>query len=320
MNFVALLASALTLMALPFVAVADANKPVIGVGAIESAFYDYDARNIQTAIETALSKTGKFTLIERSRIDELLAEQNLSLQGLVDGNISGLGGFGGVDYLLYGRFTQLSLEADNKFLYAECDARFGLDIRVVDVASGEIRISDNTTLKDSVNTSDAQDNPCRGIGIAAFDGLTARTARTVAANLTQTLFPVKIAKVDDMSVYLNYGEEFLGRGEFLRIVSLGEGFVDPDTGERLGAEEEVIGFVKVSKTKAKFSIAEIVFQNQDFSVGDVAQRLGKDERKRLENQIRDCDRAQRAEEKACRKSDDRCDKAMDEREEACALP
>ena len=308
------------LLASPFGAVADSNKPVIGVGTIESSFYEYDARNIQTAIETALSKTGKFTLIERGRLDELLAEQNLSLQGLVDGNIEGLGGFGGVDYLLYGRVTQLSLEADNKFLYAECDARFGLDIRVVDVASGEIRISENTTMKDSVNTSDAQANPCRGIGISAFDGLTDKTARTVAANLTQKLFPVKIAKVDGNTVYLNYGEEFLGRGELLRIVSLGEGFVDPDTGEVLGAEEEVIGFIKVSKTKAKFSMAEVIFQTDELSVGDVAQRLNKDERRRLEDHLKDCERAQRTEEKTCRKEGDRCDRAMEEREMACSMP
>ena len=78
---------------------AQGNKPVIGVGSIESSFSDYDERNIQTAIETALSKTGKFTLIERGRLDELLEEQNLSIQGLVDGGSTSLGGFGGVDYL-----------------------------------------------------------------------------------------------------------------------------------------------------------------------------------------------------------------------------
>ena len=107
------LALAVISIAMASVSYAQSNKPIIGVGTFESSFSDYDSRNIQTAIETALSKTGKFTLIERGRLDQLLAEQNLSIQGLVDGGASDFGGFGGVDYLLYGRVTQLGLESKN---------------------------------------------------------------------------------------------------------------------------------------------------------------------------------------------------------------
>ena len=84
-----------TLFSLTNVVNAQSNKPIIGVGTFESSFTDYDSRNIQTAVETALSKTGKFTLIERGRLDQILAEQNLSIQGLVEGGASSFGGFGG---------------------------------------------------------------------------------------------------------------------------------------------------------------------------------------------------------------------------------
>ena len=48
-GLVAVLSSAL--------AIAQSNKPIVAVGTFESSFSNYDTRNIQTAIETALSKT-----------------------------------------------------------------------------------------------------------------------------------------------------------------------------------------------------------------------------------------------------------------------
>lgn len=298
---------------------AQSNKPIIGVGTFESSFENYDSRNIQTAVETALSKTGKFTLIERGRLDQLLAEQNLSMEGLVGGGVSSFGGFGGVDYLLYGRVTQLGLESKNLLIMSECEAKFGLDIRVVDTSTAEIRLSENITEKDSVNTSDSESNPCRGIGISAFDNLTAKASRKIAENLTQALFPVKVARVSGDEVYLNYGTGFLKDDELLKIVTLGEGFVDPDTGEVLGADEELIGVVKVTQTKAKFSIGKIMLQTGALSVGDVANRLDKSDKKRLEKKLSSCKKAQKSESKACKKEGSRCDKAVTKREKACSL-
>jgi len=99
-------------------ALAQSSKPIVAVGTFESSFNNYDTRNIQTAIETALSKTQKFSLMERGRLDQLLAEQGMGADGLVNGS-GQMGGFDGVDYLIYGRVTQLGLEA-KKSLHYEC--------------------------------------------------------------------------------------------------------------------------------------------------------------------------------------------------------
>ena len=47
------------------------NKPIVAVSNIESSFRDYDTSNIQTAIETAIVQSGKYSLMERGRLDEL---------------------------------------------------------------------------------------------------------------------------------------------------------------------------------------------------------------------------------------------------------
>ena len=298
--------------------VAQSNKPIVAVGSFESSFQDFDTRNIQTAIETALSKTQKFSLMERGRLDQLMAEQGLGANGLVAGS-GEVGGFDGVDYLIYGRVTQLGLESKNLLIMSACEAQFGLDIRVVDVATGEIRLSENISDDDQVNTASAEENPCNGIGISAFDNLTAKTARNLAEKLTQALFPVKLAKVLDDEVYLNYGEGFLNSGEILKVVSLGEGFEDPDTGEIIGAEEELRAIVQVTKLRAKFSIAKILMQTDTLSRGDVANRLSKKGQKSASKMIKSCQKAIKSMAKSCKKDGSRCDKATDKKQTACAL-
>ena len=74
----------------------------------------------------------------------------------------------------------------------------------------------------------------------------------------------------------------------LKVVTL-EGFLDPDVGEVLGADEELIGVI-VSETKARFSIAKVLMQNSSLSVGDVANKLAKAERKKLDKKISSCKR------------------------------
>ena len=297
---------------------AQGNKPIVAVASFESSFSNYDSRNIQTAIETALSKTQKFTLMERGRLDSLLAEQGLSANGLVAGS-GEIGGFSGVDYLIYGRVTQLGLEAKNVLIMSACEAQLGLDVRVVDVKTGEIRLSENISADDQVNTAGAEENPCNGVGISAFDNLTATTARKLAEKLTQTLFPVKLAKVSSDEVYLNYGEGFLNSGEILKVVSLGEGFEDPDTGEILGAEEELLAIVKVTKLRPKYSIASILMQAGDLNRGDVANRLSKKAQKKAQKVVKSCTSAIKRVTKSCKKDGKKCDKAREKKATSCAL-
>ena len=300
-------------------AVAQSNKPIIGVGDFESSFSNYDSNSIREAVSTSLSKSNKFKLIERGRLDQILVEQGLSMSGLVNGEITGYGGFEAVDYMLYGRVTQVALKAKNQLIISECQARLGLDIKIVDIATGEIVRSENVIEKDSVNISDTDSNPCRGIGLNSFDKLTAKVARIVAAKITQAIFPVKLAQVKGEQVYLNYGADYLKEDEKLKIVTLGEGFVDPDTGEVLGAEETVIGIVEVTELKSKFSIGKILMSNGTLKVGDVAVRLDNSDQRKLKEKISSCKSAKRSERKICKSEGKSCDKAIRKAERKCSF-
>ena len=293
------------------------RSPVIAVGEIATAVRQWDTENMRTAIETAISKTRKFTLMERGRLDSLLEERGLSLSGITEG-IDSLGGFSGVDYLLYGRVTQVALENKSLLLFSQCEATLGLDVRTVDVQTGEIRFSESVRLSQNVATGGGDENACSGVPLSSVEDLSIDAAETVAGKLTVSLFPVKIANVDGKRVFLNYGEPFLRKGDYVRVVRLGEGFVDPDTGEVLGAEEVEAGVLVVADARARYSIADIALAREEINIGDVGHKVsGKSAVKAVQSEIATCDRARTNEQRRCRKAGSKCDGARDDRVRAC---
>lgn len=297
--------------------VSSQNKPVVAVSSIETSFTDYDTRNIQTAIETAIVQSGKYTLMERSRLDELLKEQGKGAGGLIQGG-GELGGFAGIDYLIYGRVTNVGLSSENLFVMTQCKANFSIDIRVTDMQTGEIRLTKNVNAQDEVATGGAEENPCSGVTFASLSGLADSAARQIVEAMSQALFPVKLARVTSGEVYLNYGEGFLNKNELLKVTAMGEGFLDPDTGEVLGAEETLVAIVQVDSTRPKYSVASIIFQNGDLNVGDIARRLDKSDSKKLKKSMSKCNKDTKRAEKACDKGKKSCEKYTAAADNSCS--
>lgn len=293
------------------------NKPIVAVSSIESSFPNYDTANIQTAIETAIVQSGKYTLMERSRLDELLKEQGKSSGGLIRGG-GELGGFSGIDYLIYGSVTNVGLNAENLLLLTQCKASFAIDIRVTDMQTGEIRLTKNVSAEDNVATAGAEANPCNGVTFGSLSTLADSAARDIVEAMSQVLFPVKIARVSSDEVYLNYGEGFLNKDELLKVTAMGEGFVDPDTGEVLGAEETLVAIVQVESTRPKYSVASIILQNGDLNVGDIANRLDKSDTKELKKAVAQCNKDTTKARKSCDKGSKDCDKHTRAAETSCA--
>ena len=120
-----------------------ASKPVVGIGEITSNVGG-NPQSFQTMLETAISQTNKFELMERSRMDDLLSEQALSAGGLTQGS-GEIGGLSGVDYLVYGSITKLGTKSDAVALGGIAaggqKSEMSVDIRIVDASTGSIRIA-----------------------------------------------------------------------------------------------------------------------------------------------------------------------------------
>ena len=261
------------------------GKPVIAVGEISSSFRDLNGDSFRSMLETAISKAGKFELVERSRLNDLLKEQGMSESGLLDGNMN-VGGVSGVDYLLYGTITELKVENSNALIMSICKGTLGIDARIVDVVTGSIRMSERVVIEEQLKTGSADQNACSGVGAGSFREIERKTADTLAAKMAYSLFPIKVIKVKDSTVYLNYGAPTLGKGSYLKLVSMGESFVDPDTGEELGSEEEDAGLIQVTEAKAKFSIARVLGTEIPLEAGFVATQISSKEGKALAKKLR----------------------------------
>lgn len=268
------------------------NKPVIAVGEITTAIGEFSTMSIQLALENALQKTNKFTIMERTRLDTLLAERGLSASGITDG-ISDYSGFSGVDYLIYGSVSNITVENKSVIIASNCDASLSMNIRVVDVATGEIRMSESVNVSDTVNTIlDAQQNACAGISLSSINILGEEVSDGIANKMTMGIFPIKVARVNGSEVYLNYGGSTIREDQILTLKSIGEGFVDPDTGEVLGAEEETTAVIIATEIRDSYSIGEIVANRSMPEVGDIAYILdSRNDRKSVESCVKDTARA-----------------------------
>ena len=337
-------AKALAVVAFATASLAQENVPVIALGGIESPYRDLDAAAIQTAMEAALAKTRKFKIMERARLATLLEERGLSVSGIADGTAS-YGGFSGVDYLLTGRVMQATTGAAagssipllGSFA-GGCEASVHLDVRVVDVGTGEIRFSESLARSGRIRVNYPENadygDPCsyakRNQTAAALDTVAQAVALAVVEKMTMAIFPIRVVRVLNDQAYLNYGSPFLSSGNYLKVVTLGEGFVDPDTGEVLGADEEDVGFVVVTDTRPKYSISDVVHATRAFQVGDVAKQMTGSEAKAVQKTLANmertrarkeaaCRRAEKAASRACAKDEDssRCKRAVSSAEKSC---
>lgn len=293
------------------------TKPVIAVGEITSAVGGFDTLSIQLSLENALQKTNKYTMMERTRLNSLLKERGLSMSGVTDGRAD-ISGFSGVDYLVYGSVSNISIERKNALIAFSCDASLSMNVRVVDVNTGEIRLSEQVQVEKNLNTVfDENVDPCRGITLSNINIMGEDTSDDIANKLTTAIFPIKVARVSNGQVYLNYGSGSLQPGQPLTIKEVGEGFMDPDTGEILGAEETTTAVIVVGDVRKSYSIADVVVSNAQINVSDIAYTInGKKSQKLVKQCSSDASRAI----KECSKNETskKCKSAVTKKSQSCS--
>ena len=273
------------------------NKPVVAVGPLNVAAQNIScegwdrsvyncnqdlAEGFRAMLETSITKTGKMDVMERMRLDSVLQEQGLSEVGLTTSG-GGLGGLTGVDYYVYGTITRFGAQQSGFSVNersgigglvnrrargalgggiskTNVTTEMGVDLKVTEVASGHIVIAD------SVSSSVQQRGgfSVGGIRKAQSEGDPfADVQQAVAAKIAEAIvtsrIPIKIIQVQaDGTLILNYGDVFFTTGDRLAAFSVGESFVDPDTGEVLGAEETQIDMIEITRAEPKFSRAKTV--------------------------------------------------------------
>ena len=122
------------------------------------------AEGFRTMVETAIVKTKRMTVMERTRMETLLQEQAISESGLIDDDLS-LGGLQGISYVVYGtisrfgqstRGVQISTDrgvgsllgrrvrqaADGGLNTAKTSVEMEIDLKITDAQTSEIVVVD----------------------------------------------------------------------------------------------------------------------------------------------------------------------------------
>ena len=127
----------------------DRQKMVVGIGDIQ---YKAAGRSQSDAfgdmLLTALVRTRKFKMIERSRMEEIMKEQGMSMFGVASGGYSGGGlNIRGVDYIITGAITEYGENVERMgfgtFAMSKTIASMAVDIRLLKVEDGEIIIAES---------------------------------------------------------------------------------------------------------------------------------------------------------------------------------
>lgn len=245
-------------------------------------------------LTTELVRTGRYLVLERTAIQDVLNEQYLGQSGLVRSETAApVGQMVGAQVIVRGVVTEFDDAASGaggglgyRGFEAKGEkrtARIGFDIRLIDAKSGAILASQYVARE--VDTGKGEfnyQNRDLRIGGAAFNrtplGEAARAAISDAVGFItrNTALPTatgpsgpKVIKVDGERVYVSGGaNQGIRAGDRFTVFSPGEELLDPDTGISLGSSEERRGTIEIVTVREKFSIGVRTdgggFQRGDF--------------------------------------------------------
>ncbi len=235
-------------------------KRRIGVVAFENKAPYAQARIGQTATDiiiTELTKTGKFIVVERDKMDKILEEQKLGQSGVVDpATAAQVGKVLGLNAILTGSISQFGVKTEGKdFIVSQSKQQIvecTVDIRAVDTETGQVLYADSgkgLVRKGSgkilgMGNQSKYDETLEGEALRAA---IVQFMDNLVSQINRKPWSCRVAAVEDGSVYLNAGQESgLELGQKLTIFSQGKEIKDPSTGLVIGKTEKQIGSLKVS--------------------------------------------------------------------------
>ncbi|UCH10023.1 MAG: hypothetical protein JSU61_12585 [Fidelibacterota bacterium] len=212
---------------------------------------------------TSLVKSGRFDVVERSQIQQVMMEQDLGLTGAMDESTAAeVGQILGAEWVVLGTITSATQENIDKFGYILAVIEVAVDVRAVDATTGEIMLSQHASGKNEnkiVATSE-------GTVVSGAIDYTAAYAKAAGQAIDEigvkirNLFPLLgyVVSIEGDRVVTDIGEE--------RGVMAGDRFVvfratseitHPVSGEHLGWNKEVLAAFTVQTTEKNLSTGDI---------------------------------------------------------------
>jgi curli biogenesis system outer membrane secretion channel CsgG len=258
------------------------------------------ASGVSDILVNKLVEGGNFVVVERSKINAILSEQNLGASGRVDASTAAqIGRVLGVDAVVIGSVTGFNIEREGggvslPFLGSvgggKTTANVKLNVRLVNTSTAEILFTAEGNGQS--NRGDGSIN-IRGYGVdtssrkeaklltdASVDAIN-QVAQKINSSSTQLATAPKavpnvsalVADISGSSIILNKGSsDGYRQGMQLSIERVTRVVKDPATGNVIRQITQAVGKIEITEADAKSSVAKVI-SGKGFKVGDVAKPI-----------------------------------------------
>lgn len=249
--------------------------------------------NLSIMLESALFDTGRFVLVEREKLQDVIAEQDLVASGRAaqTKKVAQTGKIRPAKYLASGAVTTveenqsgggggISIKGISVGMKKN-EAQITIIAKLIDTTTSEIVAKKSITGKAGgtgldvgvykggvgVDLGGFKKTP---LGQAAQDCIN-QAAAFFATAMEEFPFEGSVVKVSGDRVIINRGSEFgVEVGQELVMAEEGEQLIDPDTGAILGQEEgKVLGRLRVAKVDEKISYCEVLEGEKNPATGTI---------------------------------------------------
>ncbi len=231
----------------------------------------------------ALIGTGKFVVLERQALRDVLAEQNLGNVAKVEPAV--LGRLTSAQALIRGVITNVDVpESDEargvkvgKFRVSAKNETVSVrvNLRIIDTVTGQViesrTVEGNAKLRNiGVRRKGATINLKRDHTVGkAMDDAVAQAVSEIVNGMEGIPWQGSISRVSGRQLIINAGyQESVEPGLELRVFEQGAEIIDQETNETLGRLDEEIGRIRVIRVEPRFSVAEVV-EGKGFTAGNV---------------------------------------------------
>lgn len=232
---------------------------------------------------TELVKSGKFIVVEREKLDKVMAEQKLQQQGNIDPQTAvKLGQILGLEAIVVGVVSEFGVKKEGSdYLLAQSKqqvAEVSVDIRVIDVQTGQVILADSgkgiTRSKKAsflgMGTKGGYDETLEGEALRAA---IVKFVDNIANQLNKKPWSASIADAYGDEIYLNAGSNSnINPGLKLSCYKQGKEIRDPKSNLVIGYREEYLGDFEVIRycgDSGDCSIAKAMKMEQTPKAGDI---------------------------------------------------
>jgi curli biogenesis system outer membrane secretion channel CsgG len=240
------------------------SNPTLAVGLIKlnpgartTGFGQAQLIRMTNVLIGKLSNTGRFQLMERQEVDQVLDEKAFEATAHDADMRDYLRELQGADYLIHGEMANFYTVTEKKQVpYLDAIETYVTGVadgtlRIVDVHQGKVIAADQVRLRKEVKEEDPTQ---------VMTDLMDRFSTQAVKNIVTRIYPVKLlGQSSDGTLYINRGADVgIKQGQIFDLMRPEQALVDSDSGQSFGQAESMIGKVKVTSVEPNRARARLI--------------------------------------------------------------